>query len=57
MYRKIEDYESECNFLRRENESLKRRLKKMQETIGQYQIEKKELQKKLGVKRGPRLED
>lgn len=57
MYRKIDDYESECNFLRRENESLKRRLKKMQDAIGQYQIEKKELQKKLGVKRGPRLED
>ena len=57
MYRKVEDYESECNTLRRENEGLRKRLATMQDTIRQYQLEKKELQKKLGIPSRTRLED
>lgn len=53
MYRKIEDYESECNGLRRENKDLRNRLEKMQETIRRYQLERQELMKKLGLRPGP----
>lgn len=54
MYKKIEDTERECNFLKRQNEDLKKRLGVMQETIRQYQLEKRQLLEKLGIKnKGP----
>ena len=57
MYRKREDYESELNATRRENEDLKRRLEKMQKTIRRYQVERAEFMKEHGItKMGPKLE-
>lgn len=57
MCRKREDYESELNATRRENEDLKRRLEKMQKTIRRYQVEKAEFMKEHGItKMGPKLE-
>ena len=57
MYRKVEETYCELNQLRRENESLKKRLKKMQEVIRRYQIEKAEFMKEHGITRmGPKLE-
>lgn len=54
MYKKIEDAERECNFLKRQNEDLKKRLGVMQETLRQYQLEKRQLLEKLGIKnKGP----
>lgn len=51
MYRKIENIEAEANALRRQNEDLKNRLKKMQDVIRRYQIEKQQLMKEHGVTR------
>ena len=57
MYRKVEETYCELNQLRRENESLKKRLKKMQEVIRRYQIEKAKFMKEHGITRmGPKLE-
>jgi predicted RNase H-like nuclease (RuvC/YqgF family) len=57
MYRKVEDYESEVNALRRQNKDLKQRLEKMQNAIRRYQVEKTEFMKKYGItKMGPKLE-
>ncbi len=54
MYKKIEDAERECNFLKRQNEDLKKRLGVMQETLRKYQLEKRQLLEKLGIKnKGP----
>ena len=54
MYRKIEDYEAECNVLRRDNADLRNRLERMQETLRKYQLEKRQLLEKLGIKQtGP----
>lgn len=56
MYRKIDDYEWEINALRRQNEDLKTRLKKMQDVIRRYQIEKQQLMKEHGITRmGPKI--
>lgn len=56
MYRKIEDIEAEANALRRQNEDLKTRLKKMQDVIRRYQIEKQQLMKEHGITRmGPKI--
>lgn len=57
MYRKVEDYESECNTLRRENEDLRKRLKTLQETIRKYQLERQDLMKRLGLRTGPMQKD
>ena len=57
MYRKVEDYESELNALRRQNKDLKQRLEKMQNAIRRYQVERTEFMKKYGItKMGPKLE-
>ena len=54
MYRKVEDYEAECNVLRRDNEDLRNRLARMQETLRKYQLEKRQLLEKLGIRQtGP----
>lgn len=54
MYKKIEDAERDCNFLKRQNEDLKKRLGVMQETLRKYQLEKRQLLEKLGIKnKGP----
>lgn len=58
MYRKVEDYECELNVLRRDNEDLRKRLSIMQDTLRKYQIEKREILKKYGVKNlGPKEGD
>lgn len=58
MRRKIEDIEAEANALRRQNEDLKKRLEKMQNTIRRYQLEKQALIKEYGITRmGPKIGD